>query len=152
LLTKGLKTTLKRDKFDRVISDIVRVRANMTCQRCGIVDSEGQIKFKSNVMDCSHFYGRGNSLVCRYDIDLLSCLCKKCHNYVETRPLEHTQYMAKLVGEDFLEIKKEQHHKPTKMTKADKKDMYSYYCGLLKDLIEQRKNGNTFYIETVSYF
>tara|TARA_R100001244_G_scaffold56250_1_gene47995 strand:+ start:895 stop:1065 length:171 start_codon:yes stop_codon:yes gene_type:complete len=56
------------------------------------------------------------------------------------------------VGEAFLERKSEAHHKPRKMIKAEKKEMYDHYKSELKRIKELRKNGEKGYIETVSYF
>ena len=78
---------MKRDKFDAVISDLCRIRCDFTCQKCHYVSSEGQATYKDRFMTASHFNGRGNGNVARYDTDLITCLCAKCHNYIETRPM-----------------------------------------------------------------
>jgi hypothetical protein len=103
-------------------------------------------------MTASHFNGRGNGNVARYDTDLITCLCAKCHNYIETRPMDHTNFIISIVGEDFLERKCEAHHKPRKMTKAEKQEMYEHYKSELKRVKEMRESGTKGYIETVSYF
>jgi hypothetical protein len=149
---KGLKTILKRDKFDTVISDLCRIRADFTCQKCHYVSSEGQATYKDRFMTASHFNGRGNGNVARYDTDLITCLCAKCHNFVETRPKDHTNFIISIVGEPFLDRKCEAHHKPRKMTKAEKQEMYEHYKSELKRVKEMRKIGTKGYIETVSYF
>ena len=103
-------------------------------------------------MHVSHFNGRGNGNVSRYDTSLLTCLCASCHNFIETRPQSHTNFIISIVGEAFLEMKSETHNKPRKMTKAEKQEMYDHYKSELKRVKELRKNGEKGYIETVSYF
>jgi len=143
---------MKRDKYDSVLSDLVRERANWTCEKCKKISTQGQGTGQDRDIQCSHFNGRGNGNVSRYDSDLLFCLCASCHTFVETRPKEHTKFVESIVGEAFLDIKSEQHHKPYKMYKNEKEEMHQHYKSELKRVKELRSNGEMDYIETTSWF
>jgi hypothetical protein len=143
---------LKRDKYDSVISDLVRSRADFTCERCRLIDPDGQARGKSTVMDASHFNSRGAGNVCRYDTDLIFCLCKTCHSYVEGKPYEHTNFVLEKVGEKFMDLKAELHNRPRKMTKAEKEEMHQHYKSELKRIKEERASGIDGHIDVLSWF
>jgi len=143
---------MKRDKFDAVVSDIVRNRADWTCECCGIVSEDGRAKKKDRAVHGSHFTSRGAGNIARYDTDAIACHCGKCHAYLGERPYEHSAWFVKTYGEGLLEIIKEKHSRTHKMTKGDKADMYSHYKSELARVLKLRKEGVTGYIETVSWF
>jgi hypothetical protein len=141
---------MRRDKYDSVISDLVRQRADMRCQyqNCSYASPSE----KDRNLHASHFNSRGAGNVCRYDTDLIFSLCAHHHKYVENHPQEHTKMVEKLVGKRFLENKAELHSKPYKMTKAEKEEMYLHYKSELARIKELRMNGKKGYIETISWF
>ena len=143
---------MKRDKYDAVVSDLVRERAHWTCERCGIVDADGQARGKSYGMHCSHFFGRGAGNCSRYDTDLLTCLCASCHKYLGDRPNEHTAFIIKKVGETFLEMTTEKHSATRKMTPEEKDEMYQHYKKELKRIKKLRADGIMGMSHTVSWF
>jgi hypothetical protein len=143
---------MKRDKFDLVVSDLARVRANFTCERCSEVDPDGQMKFKSTRMDASHFYGRGTGNIARYSITNVRCLCKTCHNEVENKPDIHLAFMEDLLGEDAVTELTAKMRAPCKMHKDDKAEMYAFYTEQLKALKKARLDGYEEFIEVVDFF
>lgn len=143
---------MKRDKYDTVLSDLIREANNWQCQRCGIISEHGRTTGKDAGIHVSHFNGRGNGNMSRYDSDLLFCLCAACHSFVETRPLEHTRFAQSIVGEAFLEIKNQRHRKPYKWKAREKDEMYQHYRAELKRIRDMRRDGAQDYIEIVSWF
>ena len=97
---------MKITKYDKVISSVARLRANFTCEagdifnfpECRRVDIEAQITYKSQVIQCSHFRGRGTGFIARHDIDNCRSLCAYCHSYVEHRPDDHDYLIRTLLG------------------------------------------------------
>ena len=143
---------MKRDKYDAILSDIVRLRANFICEKCSIIDPEGQAKFKSLYMQASHFRGRGSGLIARFDTDNVRCLCASCHAFLENRPDDHAYFLENLLGETRYENMRSRCNKSIKLPKPLKEEMYYHYKSEYKRLVEMRKNGNTEYIELVNYF
>ena len=143
---------MKRDKYDTVISDLIRERAHWTCEKCGLISPEGQARGKDRSMQASHFNKRGTGNIPRYDTDAISCHCASCHSYLEDRPAEHTAWFTKRYGERLLEIITEKHNRLCKMSKEDKESMYNHYKSELAYVRARREDGQQGYIETVSYF
>jgi hypothetical protein len=143
---------IKRDKYDAIISDLVRHRANWTSARCGTISKEGQVTGKDRAMHCSHFTGRGAGNIARYDTDAISCHCATCHHYLENRPDEHSAWFASKYGEAHREIIRQKHNQVKKMHKSDKEAMRKHYETELDRVIRQRKEGAAGFIETVSFF
>lgn len=143
---------MKRDKFDAVISDLVRLRANFTCEHCGISDPDGQMRHKSEKMDASHFNSRGAGNVCRYDTDMIFCLCKSCHEILGKRPGDHTRFCTDIIGQGLFDLKLERHNKPYKFAKGEKEEMHLHYKAEFVRLQVLRANGNQDYIEVKSWF
>lgn len=141
---------IKRTAEDVVFSDLVRLRANFTCERCGIEDPQGQATGKSSAIDCSHVYGRRHRST-RWHPDNAFALCKSCHSYLEDRPIEHAQFAREKLGDTRHDMLIETHHRPVKFTKADKKAMREHYRQELNRIRDERSNGNMGYIEFTAF-
>ena len=143
---------MKRDKYDATISDLIRCRANWTCECCGRISPEGQATGKDRSMHCSHFTSRGAGNIARYDTDAISCHCATCHKLFTDKPYEHTEWFKKHYGESFYDIIREKHNRVRKMIKSEKEEMHQYYRGELNRVKQLRMEGIPGFIETVSYF
>jgi hypothetical protein len=143
---------LKRDKYDEAVSNLVRLRSNFTCEKCGVQDEQGQITFKSQTIHCSHFNGRGSGITARYDTDNCRALCASCHSIVEHKPGMHTKLLQEILGERGFELMEERCHGIRKMYKSDKEEMLKHYRSEFDRLKQERMNGNVNYIEVVNYF
>lgn len=143
---------IRRDKYDAVISDLVRSRSDFVCERCGHVDHDGQMTRKSLTTHASHFNSRGAGHVCRYDTDMIFCLCATCHKLVGDRPGEHATFVISRIGQGLYDRKLELHNKPYKFTPGEKDDMHKHHKAELVRVNHLRANGAQGYISTVSWF
>lgn len=106
---------LKRTKADKLFSDIVRLRANYNCERCG-----KHYDPPTPYIQTSHFYGR-KGLSTRYDFDNVAALCGTigfpggCHGYFQDHPNEHREFFLKKLGQKKYDALVLRAHTPTKI-------------------------------------
>jgi hypothetical protein len=142
---------VKRTALDMYFSDAVRERDNWTCQRCGLVDVNGQMTGKSKSLDCSHVYTRKYQSLRTYPDNALT-LCRSCHQKMGDRPPEHAQLVQKHLGEVRYQMLLERRaNSLIKYTKADKKELLKHYKSEVKRLRDLRKTGSQVGIDLVSF-
>ena len=90
---------IKIDPLDSLFSQVVRARANHTCEYCGRIQNRETKKPK---MECSHFMGRRYRHT-RYDLENACCLCFECHGNMHEDPKLHTDFFTKRIGSKKLE-------------------------------------------------
>jgi len=103
---------IKVDPLDVLFSQVVRARANYTCEYCGQSGKK---------MECSHFHSRRKRSV-RYDLGNCACLCFSCHTYLGGNPYVHTEWFKKRLGSvkfEQLNIRAEMLVKATPQFKAE---------------------------------
>lgn len=89
---------IKRTPADAAFSKLIRQRAGYQCQRCGAQHDETSIG-----LHCSHYVGRGNWAV-RFDPDNAFALCYGCHQFVGSRPQEHTEFVLGILGQGLFDL------------------------------------------------
>lgn len=141
---------MKRDKYDKIVSDLIRESANWTCERCGIVSPDGQAYGKDRAMHCSHFKSRINKST-RWEIDNLSCLCAACHKRLGENPDEHTIFIASKLGAYRLDRLIRKGNQSRKWREDEKAEMYRHYKNELERIKHWRLMGDNNYIEVVNY-
>lgn len=87
---------IKRSLTDKLFSEIVRRRANWSCEYC-LKD----FSLRRGILDCSHYITRGNKRT-RWDFKNCSSICRGCHDYFGKNPYDHTEFMKKKLGENGL--------------------------------------------------
>jgi len=105
---------IKVDPLDVLFSQVVRARANYTCEYCGQQP-------KARGMHCSHFHSRRKKSV-RWNLDNAACLCMGCHTYLDGNPYVHTEWFKKRLGSvkfEQLNIRAEMLVKATPQFKAE---------------------------------
>ena len=130
---------IKRDIADAAFSDCVRERADRTCESCGKPASV--IK-----LECAHIFGRKNKTL-RQHPDNALCLCFSCHLYFTGNPLEFSDFVRNLLGDDRIEILREVGRGITKYNKQFVKDCAKHYREQYKILCEKRSMGEVGRIE-----
>ena len=100
---------IKRNTTDALFSELVRRKANWTCERCG-----GNFENQKEIFDCSHFYSRKNRAV-RFDFENASGLCRACHFYFGEHPGEHAEFFLKRLGREKYDLLSIRAHIPTKI-------------------------------------
>ena len=83
--------SIKRDKYDKAASDLIRALHNHTCEHCG----------KQGRMEAAHIFGRRHQST-RYDMDNLLCLCNGCHRNFTENPVVFTDWLYQYKGRDHV--------------------------------------------------
>ena len=89
---------MKRDRLDKLFSDLVRCRSNWTCERCG-KKFDPDIPRGTQGLDCSHYWGRRGKSTRWLPLNC-SALCQGCHSYLDDNPHDHTEWKRQQVGEE----------------------------------------------------
>ena len=142
--------SIKRDKYDAIVSDLIRHANDFTCERCGVIDEEGRATGKSRQTHCSHFYGRSIAAT-RYDLHNLSCLCGACHKHLGDRPSEHAIWFKANVGDYIFEEVEHRHWQTRRWKKWEKDEMLKHYKLELERVKKLRSEGVTGFIRVVNY-
>lgn len=136
---------MKRDKFDIAMSDLVRGRANWTCERCHTPYPEGHRRG----LECSHIFGRRRHSVRWFPDNCLS-LCTGCHRHVSSYPEEHRELAISILGMDRYAALKLKAAETRKWTKLEKDEMYFRMKMELKRMQALRDGGETGRIEFIT--
>lgn len=104
---------IKISKVDKLFSDIVRARANWTCERCGRRHDPTDPHSRMG-LHCSHYWGRGHKAT-RFDFSNVSALCFGCHLHFHANPKEHMEWFEGRIGQDKADALRLKAHKPTKI-------------------------------------
>lgn len=137
---------IKRDKYDAVFSDLIRERANWTCELCSRQFPEGT----RQSLHCSHLFGR-RYLGTRFHPDNCFSLCAGCHMKMGENPVEHHEWARKRLGDGLIDILREKAQKVRKLPKHEKEAMYKHYKDELVRLRLLRKLGDTGRLEFASW-
>ena len=127
---------MKLKKRDIAFSQLVRMRANWTCERCGKYFSEGQ----RQGLDTSHFFGRSRQSVRWNPINACS-LCRGCHSYLGANPHEHTLFMKKYLGPVTYVCLVHLAEARMRFSKPILEDVYKHLRAELKRMSKLRKEG-----------
>ena len=137
---------IKRTKLDAVFSDLVRERADWTCQCCGkeFPDRKGA------GLHCSHFFGRRGAST-RHHGDNCYALCFSCHQRLGSNPHEHRAFVHRELGEVRYNDLVLRANTPVKRSKAEREEMYQHYKAQLQYCRRRRMDGETGLIEFVEW-
>ena len=108
---------IKRNRTDDLFSDIVRERANWTCQRCN-----GNFENEKHIFDCAHFISRGNKRL-RWDFENASAICRGCHKYFEKNPDDHAEFVRVMLGDDRYQLLRLRKFRYWDSSKIDEKEI-----------------------------
>ena len=109
---------IKREACDKWFSDVVRRKANSTCEHCGI---EGR-------MECAHIYGRANKAV-RWSMDNAVSLCHYCHRTFTGNPVDFHLWLLDYLGQGHMDILDEKRNMILKTNKILRKEISDHYRG-----------------------
>ncbi len=106
---------LKRDKYDKAVSDYVRHRDHYTCRRCTKYFPEG----RRQGLHCSHYFGRAAKGT-RYEPDNCDALCHGCHTvWAEKDREDYREFKIKQLGEERFDELRRMSKRPKKWKKAE---------------------------------
>jgi len=84
-------TSKQKKELDKLFSEVVRMRDNYTCQKCGT---------RNKHVQCAHIFSRSNLSV-RYEPLNALTLCYYCHlNWCHRQPVEWTEWIQNYLGKD----------------------------------------------------
>ena len=109
---------IKREACDKWFSDVVRRKANSTCEHCGI---QGR-------MECAHIYGRSNKAV-RWSMDNAVSLCHYCHRTFTGNPVDFHLWLLDYLGQGHMDILIEKKNMILKTNKILRKEISDHYRG-----------------------
>lgn len=115
---------MKRDKYDKVVSDLVRLQNRHTCEHCKKVQERAE---------CAHIFGRRHANT-RYDLDNLLCLCHRCHRYFTENPVFFFDWLNIYIGEEKLDRLRLKAWSVKKWKKGEKEDLYQQHRKKLKEV------------------
>ena len=140
---------MKRDKYDILMSKLIRERAGWVCEwpTCGVYYPEGTAR---RGLEHSHIWGRAKHSV-RWFPDNGIALCTGHHRYVTAHPIEHRALAAELLGWPRYEALELKFNTTRRWKPGEKDELYVQMKRALKDMEERRSMGHTgrleFYLE-----
>ena len=137
---------LKRDKLDAKFSDLVRERADWTCECCGKYFPER----KGSGIHASHYWSRAGKST-RWHGDNVFAHCFGCHQKLGGKPHEFGVWVREQLGETRYDELTLRARKPRKYTKADRDEMLVHYAAQLEYIKRRRREGELGYIDFVNW-
>lgn len=136
---------IKLNKLDIVFSQLVRERANWTCERCGRYFPE----YSRRGIHCSHFYGRRAKSVRWHPLNA-AAHCAGCHKYLESNPIEFQEWIQNHLGSHYntlIDLK----NNTLKLNDTQKNDMLIFFKKELDRMKNLRYEGKIGRIEFASF-
>ena len=137
---------IKRTPLDAVFSDLVRERADWTCQCCG----KHYPDRKGSGLHASHYFGRRGKST-RWFGDNVYAHCFGCHQKLGSSPHEFRSFVFEQLGEDRYDALVLRANKPRKYSKAEQKEMQAHFKAQLEHLRKRRREGEIGVIEFVEW-
>ncbi len=137
---------MKITKQDKVFSQLVRERANWTCERCGKVFPEGY----RQGLHCSHTYSRTKASTRLHQLNA-SAHCHGCHTFFGDNPVLFAEWIEDHLRKDKAQYLRHRAHQIVKKTKAYKEEEYKHLKKELARMLKLRSEGETGRIEFTAY-
>jgi len=138
---------VKRDKHDKVMSDLIRCRADWKCERCNCEYPPG----RRGGLECSHFYGRSKQSTRHYP-DNLSSFCTGCHMHLgKVARDKYEMFIRMELGPDRFDALVQRANTVYKITKAEKEERYQHYRAQFKYMERRRKEGAIGWLDFVAW-
>jgi len=133
---------VKRDPLDALFSDLVRERANWSCEACQRYFAPGE----RQGLHCSHHISR------RYNATRWSPLnaaahCASCHHKFSDDPVLHAEWIIGHVGEQNYRNLQMAAQRITPLKKHDREDIRKTLKAQFVDMRRQRERGHAGRIE-----
>tara|TARA_R110000868_G_scaffold80082_1_gene227738 strand:- start:910 stop:1350 length:441 start_codon:yes stop_codon:yes gene_type:complete len=128
---------IKISKQDRIFSKLIRERAGWKCERCGT-----QYDAHSAGLHCSHIFTR-RAVGCRWLPDNACAQCYACHMWFGSNPILGGEWAKEYLGADKLNTLRRRFHATTKLSKADKEEIYTNLKAEYDRLLSLRAQGKT---------
>ncbi len=133
---------IRRDKRDKLFSDLVRERAEWRCERCGKYFPEGH----RQGLECSHLFTRARKSGRWHPVAAVAH-CTGCHSYLGGNPLEFAAWIeSRLSPKDYL-LLTTLAGKIVRLKKHDLADIHANLKASWQNMQARREAGETGRIE-----
>lgn len=137
--------------LDNIFSKCVRERSDYVCEYEGCEYCQNHsFRPRPGGLHCSHFKGRRNRST-RWHPDNCFALCHKRHERMGDNPDEHAFWVRRKLGEPRFDELVLRGNGVRKYTPADRAEMNAHYRAQLKYLERRRRDGETGYLDIVSW-
>ena len=130
---------------DRDFSRCVREAHDWECEKCHSRHERG-----SQGLHNSHIFSRRHRTI-RWCKDNTQSLCYSCHTWFGGSPADSGRWITELLGEGFLDMLREKRDSKVKVPKSEEIAIAKHYREQLKIIEGKRLNGETGFIDFVSY-
>ena len=138
---------IKRTTSDGHFSDCVRIRADFTCEHCGLYVPEGE---RQNAQ-CAHIIGRKHKST-RHDPDNALMLCGSCHSVFTDDPILFNRFLRNYFGEDHLDMLQIKKNRIIKKVKDEEKAKAAHYLREKKEMLSLRNEGLQGRINFIAFY
>ena len=132
--------SIKIKPADKAFADCLKEAHNHTCEMCG----------KTGRMETSHVYSRRHRLI-RWCKDNANCLCNGCHRKWHESPLAAFKWFVDKFGQLRVDLLLEKREARIRVPKTEEKEIAKHYREQLKIVEQKRAEGQTGYIDFISY-
>jgi len=128
---------VKRDCRDIKFSELIRLAANWTCQRCGREFQHGS----TSGLHCSHFYSRRKKSVRWHPLNA-AAHCHGCHAFLGENPIVFDRWIFDYLGKEKYNRLKILQRQTVRLTKPYLEDLNKHLGKELKVMEERRASGD----------
>ena len=130
---------------DKFFSLCVRSANDWTCEKCNT-----QYETGSQGLHNSHIFSRRHRTI-RWAKENTQALCYSCHMWFGGNPADSGLWIADLLGEGLIQSLRERRDNKYKISKIEEKEIAIHYKQQFKIIEEKRLNGQTGFIDFMSY-
>ena len=127
---------MKRTKLDAIFSNLVRCRANWTCESCHTYYPEGH----RQGLHCSHIFGR-RAVSTRWHPSNAIAQCYRCHKKGEEDRKWFCDWVSEYLGRGRFERLHLTWNKPVKWSKKIREEIYKHFKEQWNRMQEERNDG-----------
>lgn len=137
---------IKRTPLDAVFSNLVRERADWTCECCGKEFPDR----KGSGLHASHYFGRRGASTRHHGSNVFAH-CFGCHQKLGSNPHDFKRWVWRHLGEPNYDDLVIRHNTIVKRTKDERKEMLAHFKAQLGYIKRRRRNGEQGYIDFVEW-
>ena len=125
---------------DKAFADCVKEAYDHTCEKCG----------RQGRQECSHIHSRKNRTI-RWCKENALPKCHSCHRWWHENPTESGKWFESKYGEGMVDLLLEKKNYKFKIPKNEEKEIAKHYREQLKIITAKRAEGQTGFIDFISY-
>lgn len=136
---------MKIKPCDTEFSRCVKEASDWVCNKCGTQYERG-----AQGLHNSHIFSRRHRTI-RWCKENGQSQCFSCHQWFGGNPADSGIWIAEKVGQGTIDILREKMNSRVKVSKKDEKEIAKHYREQLKLIKHKRLNGETGYIDFLSW-